>query len=206
MREMEMIMQITSGRGPEECWRVVAQVQEILFKVARAQGLQVLVLESVPGHLPNTLLSSLILVKGPGVTEFLKQWQGTVQWISASPFRKYHKRKNWFIGIQAIDAAQAFTWQEKDVVYESMRASGPGGQHVNKTESAVRARHLPSGLAVVASERRSQHQNKTEARERLQEKLRHWHLQQAALLARDQWEQHHSLERGNAIRTFSDKL
>ncbi|WP_210487740.1 peptide chain release factor H [Rufibacter aurantiacus] len=206
MREMEMIMQITSGRGPEECWRVVARVQEILFKEARAQGLQVQVLESVPGHLPNTLLSSLLLVKGSGTAEFLKQWQGTVQWISPSPFRKYHKRKNWFIGIQVIDAAQAFSWQEKDVVYESMRASGPGGQHVNKTESAVRARHLPSGLMVVASERRSQHQNKAEARERLQEKLWHWHLQQAALLARDQWEQHHSLERGNAIRTFSDKL
>ncbi|KAA3440823.1 peptide chain release factor H [Rufibacter hautae] len=203
---METIMQITAGRGPEECWRVVARVQEILFKEARARGLQVQVLESVAGHLPNTLLSSLILVKGQGTAEFLEQWQGTVQWIAPSPFRKYHKRKNWFVGLQAIDNTQAITWQEQDVVYESMRASGPGGQHVNKTESAVRARHLPSSLTVVASERRSQHQNKSEARERLQEKLRVWHLQQAAQLVRDQWEQHHSLERGNAVRTFTDRL
>jgi peptide chain release factor len=87
-----------------------------------------------------------------------------------------------------------------------MRSSGPGGQHVNKTESAVRAKHLPSGITVVASERRSQHQNKAEALERLQEKVSLWHIQQAADKAMDQWQQHNTLERGNSIRTFEERL
>ncbi|MBA9075340.1 peptide chain release factor H [Rufibacter quisquiliarum] len=202
----EQIIQITSGQGPEECERVVAKVQELFLKEARAQQLHAEVLESVLGHLPGTLLSTLILVSGTQVSSFLARWVGTVQWVAQSPFRRYHKRKNWFVGVQAVNALQALAWNEQDVVYESMRASGPGGQHVNKTESAVRARHVPSGVTVVASERRSQHQNKAEARQRLQEKLRAWQVQQAAQLAKEQWQQHQALARGNAVRTFTARL
>ncbi|WP_192821812.1 peptide chain release factor H [Rufibacter sp. LB8] len=202
----EQLIQLTAGQGPEECARAVARVLDEFLKEARAQKLETQVLETVPGHLPHTFLSALVLVKGKGAQAFANQWQGTIQWIAPSPFRKYHKRKNWFIGLQAVQVAGTFQWREQDVVYESMRASGPGGQHVNKTESAVRARHVPSGLMVVASERRSQHQNKEEARQRLQEKLQFWHVQQAAQLAKEQWLQHYGLTRGNAAKTFTGRL
>ncbi|MGV3541401.1 MAG: peptide chain release factor H, partial [Rufibacter sp.] len=199
-------IQITSGRGPEECARVVARVLDKFLQEARAHQLETQVLETVPGHLPHTFLSGLVLVKGRGAADFLSTWQGTVLWTAQSPFRKFHKRKNWFVGLQVVPASQGSTWREQDVVYESMRAGGPGGQHVNKTESAVRARHLPSGLMVVASERRSQHQNKEEAKQRLQEKLQLWLVQQAAQLAKEQWQQHHDLSRGNPVRTFTGRL
>jgi peptide chain release factor len=202
----EHLMQITAGRGPEECWRAVARTLEILLKEARQEELHAEVLDSTPGHLKGTLLSAIVLVKGKKADAFVENWQGTVQWISPSPYRKYHKRKNWFVGVQVVDTAASFAWNVRDVACESMRSSGPGGQHVNKTESAVRARHLPSGLMVVASERRSQHQNKAEALERLQEKVWLWHLQQAADKAKDQWQQHNGLERGNAVRTFTGRL
>ncbi|GAA4314086.1 peptide chain release factor H [Nibribacter koreensis] len=202
----EQLIQLTSGRGPEECARVVARVLDELLQDARAHKLETKVIETVPSHLPHTFLSALVLVKGKGTAAFLKNWQGTIQWIAPSPFRKYHKRKNWFVGVQAVEVAGQFQWREQDIAYESMRASGPGGQHVNKTESAVRARHIPSGVMVVASERRSQHQNKAEARERLQEKLHLWQLQQAAQTAKDQWQQHHELSRGNAVKTFTGRL
>src|SRR3989442_4828827 len=61
---------------------------------------------------------------------------------------------------------------EREVIMETYRASGPGGQHRNVTESAVRLRHLPSGLVVVAAESRSQHRNRAKAFERLSERLK----------------------------------
>jgi peptide chain release factor len=202
----EYMIQITSGRGPEECWRVVARVLGLLLKEARAEGIQAEAVETVSGHLPDTLLSALVLLKGESAESFLTKWQGTVQWISQSPFRKYHKRKNWFAGIEVYDVAKVFQWDERQVSYESLRASGPGGQHVNKTESAIRAKHIPSGIAVLASERRSQHQNKEEARERLKVKVKQWYVQQASAKAQDQWQQHNHLQRGNAVRTFNERL
>ena len=179
---------------------------EIFLTAARDQKLTTEVKSTVPGNLNGTLLSALIQVKGIGTETFLATWTGTVQWIAPSPYRRYHKRKNWFVAVQAFEASEIFKWQEKEVQFQTLRAYGPGGQHVNKTESAVRARHIPSGIAVVASERRSQYQNKTEALARLQAKVNQWFLEQAAAKSQDQWQQHNTLERGNAIRTFTEKL
>jgi peptide chain release factor len=202
----EYLIQITSGRGPEECARVVAKVVEVLLKEARAQDLQAEVIETVPGNLNGTLLSALIQVKGKGAETFMEHWQGTVQWIAQSPYRKYHKRKNWFVGVQAFNVTKVFQWDEKQVTYETIRASGPGGQHVNKTESAIRARHIPSGITVVVSERRSQLQNKAEATERLKAKVKQWFMQQASTQVQEQWDQHDELVRGNPVRTFTERL
>src|SRR5688572_26016496 len=200
------MIQISAGRGPEECTRVVARVLEIFLKEARSQNLTAEAVATVPGNLNGTLLSALVQVKGAGTTAFLKNWTGMIQWIAQSPYRKFHKRKNWFVGVQAFEVASLANWQDKDVAFETLRASGPGGQHVNKTESAVRARHLPSGITVMASERRSQYQNKAEALERLKSKVNLWQVEQAATKTQNQWEQHNSLERGNAVRTFNDRL
>jgi peptide chain release factor len=202
----EYMIQITSGRGPEECWRVVARVLEMILKEAKAEDIESKVIEVVPGNLNSTLLSALVLIKSKNAQSFLAKWHGTVQWISPSPFRKYQKRKNWFVGVEVFDVAKMFHWDEKHVIYEGLRASGPGGQHVNKTESAIRAKHVPSGITVVASERRSQHQNKSEAKERLQAKVKHWYVQQASEKVQDQWQRHNSLERGNAVRTIHERL
>jgi peptide chain release factor len=200
------LIQMSAGRGPEECARVVARVLEIFLKEARTQNLAAQVVSTVPGPLNHTLLSALVQVNGPNVDEFLKKWLGTIQWMAPSPYRKFCKRKNWFVGVQAFPLAKLPPWQDKDVQFETFRASGPGGQHVNKTESAVRARHVSSGITVVASGQRSQYQNKTAALERLRAKVTEWHLEQAAAEVQAQWEQHLALERGNAVRTFNERL
>jgi peptide chain release factor len=77
---------------------------------------------------------------------------------------------------------------------------------VNKTESAIRAKHLPSGITVVASERRSQLQNKAEALARLKAKVLQWQAREAAAQLQNQWEQHNALVRGNPVRTFQERL
>lgn len=97
-------IQITSGRGPVECCRVVVLVMQKIIGQAKHQGLEVEVIEH-------------------------------------------------------------------EIVYDTTRSSGPGGQNVNKVETAVRATHVPSGLSVLASDMRTQVQNKKLARERLLMKL-----------------------------------
>jgi peptide chain release factor len=202
----EYVVQISSGRGPEECWKVVAKVLEVFLKEANKENLSVDIVDKEVGPLNGTLLSVSVLVKGVGVRAFLTNWEGSILWISPSPYRKFHKRKNWFVGIKAYDLGDLFVWNDKEVVFESLRASGPGGQHVNKTESAIRAKHLPSGISVVASERRSQYQNKAEALERLKAKVLGWNAEVASIKAQSQWNQHNCLERGNPVRTFNERL
>jgi peptide chain release factor len=202
----QKIIQITSGNGPEECERVVAKVLEKLLRHARNSQLEVTMIESVKGRMPATLLSAMILLKGKELHVFCKQWEGSIQWIAQSPYRKFHKRKNWFAGVVVHDITKQMQWNEKDVTYQTMRASGPGGQHVNKTESAVRATHVPSGVCVTASAERSQLMNKKEATERLKNKLISWQLEQANEKIQDQWMEHNLLERGNAVQIFKERL
>jgi peptide chain release factor len=93
----------------------------------------------------------------------------------------------------------------REVRFEAFRAGGPGGQHQNKTESAVQAVHVPSGLAAVARDGRSQHRNKIVAVERLAMLLRT--SQEVAAIADRQAVQlnHSRLERGNPVRRFRGK-
>ncbi|KAB4806410.1 peptide chain release factor H, partial [Bacteroides thetaiotaomicron] len=95
---------------------------------------------------------------------------------------------------------------ERDFRYETLRSSGQGGQHVNKTESAVRAVHIPSGMSVVASDQRSQWQNKKLATERLLVKLSSWTMEQAMIQAQENWSNHNHLQRGNPVKVIREPL
>jgi peptide chain release factor len=202
----EKLMQITSGKGPAECERVVAKLLKKISRLADREQLTVETVELVPGKQDDTLLSALVKIKGHGTENFCKEWEGTIQWIAQSPFRKFHKRKNWFAGITAYEISSFPGWNEKEVSYESMRSSGPGGQHVNKTESAVRATHLPSGISTTASDERSQAMNKKAATERLKNKLLGLYVEKQNEQDREKWLEHHSLERGNAVKVFRESL
>lgn len=203
---MDILLQISAGKGPEECTRVVAKVLELLLQEARDQKIEATVIEKTEGNMNGTLLSANVLLKGKQLHAFVNSWQGTVQWIAQSPYRKFHKRKNWFVSIQAHDQSEAIQLDEKDVVYKTCRASGPGGQHVNKTETAVRATHIPSGISVTASDRRSQLQNKKEALERLKVKITSWQMEQALNVVQQKWMQHNLIKRGDAVRTVEASL
>jgi peptide chain release factor len=202
----KIIIQITAGRGPVECCRVVAKVQERMLAQARKIAIETEVLENKKADLKGTLLSATILAKGDNLQAFVKEWHGTIQWISPSPYRKFHKRKNWFVGVEIFDVKERLQWNPKEVIFETCRASGPGGQNVNKVETAVRGTHTPSGIQVLAMDSRSQWQNKKLCLQRLEEKVLAW---QTGLLIGEQqarWQEHNALERGNAVKTITDQL
>ncbi len=199
---MTIWLQITSGRGPEECCQAVTLVLGEIRKEAGRAGIRVDLLEAVSSDTPGGLRSALLSLEGDSIREFAASWEGPVLWIAQSRFRPHHKRKNWYAGVSALSMPEAVSWSEKDLKYERMRASGPGGQHVNKTESAVRITHLPTGTSVTAQEERSQHMNRKLAEVRLAKRLEAIAQQEQKDCEQSRWQQHNILERGNPVRVY----
>lgn len=202
-RNKEQLIQITAGQGPAECCWVVAQVLKLFLAEGRSAGLTCRVLDRITGPENSTLMSATVLLQGENIQPFIQSWIGSVLWVGQSPYRSFHKRKNWFVGVQQLDAPGVNdVLHERDIRYEATRAGGPGGQHVNKVSTAVRATHIPTGLSVLVSDSRSQLQNKKAAFVRLQEMVNKQNLKQLQDNIQKGWIQHRELERGNPVRVF----
>ncbi len=205
MAETDLVhwLHITSGNGPVECAWAVAQILPTMREEAGERGIATQVIEAVSGECDGTYRSVLLRLQGDTCAEWAAQWQGTVQWIGRSPFRPRHKRKNWFVGIEVLTPPTSSTQLlERDVVIRAMRASGPGGQHVNKTSSAVRVLHKPTGLTATAQEERSQYLNRKLALSRLAAILAAREQADRSQAEKTRWRQHHDLQRGNPIRVL----
>lgn len=197
----QITLLITSGNGPGECQQAVVGVLERMHKEAEMRGVECDVTRVASKH---GLKSAVVLLSGENSALLAKRWQGTVRWRAKSTLRPHHKRANWFIGIFELPQAASTSVEVKtsDVRFESFRAGGPGGQHQNTTDSAVRATHLPTGLCVVAREMRSQHRNKALALDRLRALMAGKEMSEKATQKGDQNQFHTQLERGNPVRCF----
>ncbi|WP_300502478.1 peptide chain release factor H [uncultured Duncaniella sp.] len=201
---MKKYIQLTAGRGPVECARAVALVAKELLK--ELPNLQIVDSE---GHKSSSgCFMSITFGSDDEIPQsIIDQWEGTVQWRSThNPYRPGHKRSNWFVGVHFIDPLTLPIISDADIEYETCRSGGKGGQNVNKVESAVRAIHRPTGIAVRCSDERSQFQNKARARERLLLKLSEAHTEVQNKARDDSWSHHHSLIRGNPIKNFKGPL
>ena len=196
---MNNIYQITAGKGPEECALFVAQFLKYIVKESQKRESKFEIIHTVEGKQRDTFQS--VIIRTDAI--FLDKFLGTIMWRCQSPFRKNHKRKNWFISISQLQITDSeVKLLEKDVKYQAIRSGGPGGQHVNKVSTAIRATHVPSGEMVLVSDSRSQLQNKKLAFERLQIVMNTKKLEQDKQNDKSKWLQHHQLERGNELAIF----
>jgi peptide chain release factor len=193
---------VSAGDGPAECMQAVGHILNRMEEEAAMYGLTLSIHKTESKHGPK---SAVVVVYGADRQTFVRTWCGTIQWRMQSQLRRNHKRSNWYVGVFAMGQiiSNADDIRQSDVVFSTLRAGGPGGQHQNTTDSAVRAVHKPSGLTVVVREARSQHRNKALAMERLQSLA-------DAQAAADQGDRktsenllHRTLERGNPVRLFT---
>ena len=200
-------IQITSGRGPVECCRVVVLVMNKIIEQAKSLGYEVEVVEHEDGPNDGCMFSATLAIESEHAISLKDEWEGSVLWVAQkNPFRPWHRRKNWFVGVHFFKPLQTGTISERDITYETLRSSGPGGQNVNKVESAVRAIHVPTGITVLASDERLQIQNKRLARERLLMKLSAIDEDRRLHHNHEVWMNHNSLERGNPVQKFRGDL
>ena len=196
----EAILHLTSGKGPAECRWVVARLAEAFADEAARIGVTCEVLDA-QDELPASLL---MRVSGDGALAFVRERTGTILWIGESPFRPRHKRRNWFVGVALAPMPEDVPdLRDSDIDFQAMRASGPGGQHVNKTDSAVRATHRPTGLVATAQEQRSQHANRKLAKLKLAMLLDERRSGASDDVRHEQWSVHQQLERGNPVRIYT---
>jgi peptide chain release factor len=199
-------LSISAGNGPEECAYAAALTLQVMLQEIQSYkktAIEMRIIETEPSYVKGNIRSALIAIEGKGIKEFADQWTGVIQWIWRSVYRPHHKRKNWFVQIVPYtEPSSGDVFSIADVRFETAKASGPGGQHVNKTETAVRAVHMPTGKNAIARNERSQLMNKRLALARLaalfNDEQEEKQKRSRASLRHSHWE----LVRGNPIRVY----
>lgn len=193
-------LQISTAQGPAECRMFARFVFGRLLAEAQVEHIRAEIFSETADK--HGILSATLKLDGSRAENLAERWEGTLQWICTSPVRPKHPRKNWYIGVFRLPEMPEMP-SENGIIFQTCRAGGKGGQHVNKTESAVRAVHQASGISVRVESERSQHANKKAALVLLAQKLAEHHAGQTDGYARAQHSQLYQVERGNPKRTFA---
>ncbi len=170
---LNAMLQINPGAGGTESQDWAQMLMRMYMRYGERKGYKVKIVEEQDGETAG-IKSATIEFEGENAFGFLKAENGVHRLVRISPFDSASRRHTSFASIYVypiVDDSIEIILNPADLDWDTFRAGGPGGQHVNKTESAVRLRHAPSGFVVECQETRSQLKNREKAKKMLKSKL-----------------------------------
>ncbi|MFM1961090.1 MAG: peptide chain release factor 2 [Pseudomonadota bacterium] len=200
----DAFLEVNSGAGGTESCDWAGMLLRMYTRWANAHGMTVDFLEETPGEQAG-IKSATIQIKGPNAYGWLKTEAGVHRLVRISPFDAAAKRHTSFASVwvyPVVDDAIVIDINPSDVRTDTYRASGAGGQHINKTDSAVRLTHIPTGVVVACQTGRSQHQNRDEAWRMLRARLYELELQKREAEAQALQDQKTDIGWGHQIRSY----
>ena len=167
------LMTIHPGAGGTESQDWAEMLMRMYTRWAERRGCEVVILDLLKGEEAG-IKSVSLEIRGDYAYGYLKAEKGVHRLVRISPFDGQARRHTSFASVfvyPVVDDTIEIELKDEDIVMEVFRASGAGGQHVNKTSSAVRLRHMPTGIVVSCQQERSQHKNKATAMKMLKAAL-----------------------------------
>ena len=198
------ILAIHAGAGGTESQDWAEMLLRMYLRWAERRGYEAEILDSSPGEEAG-LKSVIIGITGDYAFGYLKSEHGVHRLVRLSPFDADHARHTSFALVEIMPEAKAdvdITIATDDLKVETFRSSGPGGQHMQKTSSAVRLTHTPTGLVVTCQSERSQYRNKEIAMKILRSRLLERHLAEQAKESARLKGKHVAAGWGNQIRSY----
>jgi peptide chain release factor 2 len=198
------IVQITSGAGGVDASDWAQMLERMLIRYAERKGWKVDVLEETPAEEAG-IKGATFTVAGDYAYGLLKAENGVHRLVRVSPFDANARRQTSFAAVTVtpdIDDDIEVDINEVDLKIDTYRAGGAGGQHVNKTDSAVRITHMPTGIVVQCQNERSQHSNKAKAMKLLRARLYDYELAKREAKAAEDAKSKLKIEWGSQIRSY----
>jgi peptide chain release factor 2 len=197
-------LEINSGAGGTEAQDWAEMLARMYSRWAEKRGYKVQLIEQSEGEQAG-IKSATLQVSGPNAYGWLKTEAGVHRLIRISPFDANARRQTSFASVwvyPVVDDNIEIEVNEADLKIDTYRASGAGGQHVNKTESAIRITHVPSGIIVACQTDRSQHRNRAAAMTMLKAKLYERELEKREAVSAAQEDAKTDIGWGHQIRNY----
>ena len=198
------IVQITAGAGGVDASDWAQMLERMLIRFAERKGWKVEVLDETPAEEAG-IKGATFTVTGDYAYGLMKAEDGVHRLVRVSPFDANGRRQTSFAAVTItpdIDDDIEVEINEADLKIDTYRAGGAGGQHVNKTDSAVRITHGPTGIVVQCQNERSQHSNKAKAMKLLRAKLYEFELAKREAKAAQDAKNRLKIEWGSQIRSY----